>query len=48
MPSAAELLVQQTEKAVLLRLLLLANECKDLDEYKKRLADQLNQVNVSE
>ncbi len=44
MPSAAELLVQQTEKSVLLRLLLLANDCKDLDEFKKRLSDQLNQI----
>ena len=44
MPSTAELLVQQTERAVMLRLLILANECKDLDEYKKRLSDLLNQV----
>jgi len=44
MPSAAELLVQQTEKAVMLRLLLLANDCKDLDEYKKRLSDLLSQI----
>lgn len=44
MPNTAELLVQQTEKAIMLRLLLLANECKDLDEYKKRLSDLLTQA----
>ncbi len=43
MPNAVELLVQQTQEAERLRLLLLANECQDLDEFRKRLADLLNQ-----
>ena len=41
-PSASELLVQQAQEAERLRLLLLANECKDLDEFRRRLQDLLN------
>lgn len=41
-PSAGELLVQQAQEAERLRLLLLANECKDLDEFCQRLRDLLN------
>lgn len=41
-PSAGELLVQQAQEAERLRLLLLANECKDLDEFRQRLRDLLN------
>ncbi len=43
MPNAVELLVQQTQEAERLRLLLLANECQDLDEFRKRLSDLLKQ-----
>ena len=41
-PTASELLVQQTREAERLRLLLLASECKDLDEFCQRLRDLLN------
>lgn len=41
-PTASELLVQQTQKAERLQLLLLADECKDLDEFRQRLRDLLN------
>jgi len=45
-PNAVELLVQQTQEAERLRLLLLANECKDLDEFRKRLSDLLKQTSM--
>lgn len=41
-PSASELLVKQAQEAERLRLLLLANECQDLDEFRRRLQDLLN------
>ena len=41
-PTASELLVQQAREAERLRLLLLASECKDLDEFRQRLLDLLN------
>lgn len=41
-PTASELLVQQAREAERLRLLVLANECKDLDEFRQRLRDLLN------
>ena len=41
-PNTGELLVQQTQEAERLRLLLLASECKDLDEFRQRLRDLLN------
>lgn len=41
-PNTGELLVQQAQEAERLRLLLLANECKDLDEFRQRLRDLLN------
>lgn len=41
-PTASELLVQQAREAERLRLLLLASECKDLDEFRQRLRDLLN------
>lgn len=40
-PSTSELLVQQTIEAERLRLMLLANECETLDEFKRRLSDLL-------
>ena len=43
-PTASELLVQQAREAERLRLLLLASECKDLDEFRQRLRDLLNKV----
>ena len=43
-PSASELLVQQAQEAERLRLLLLANECKDLDEFRRRLQDLLCRI----
>ena len=41
-PSQSELLVQQTQEAERLRLLLLASECTTLDEFRQRLRDLLN------
>lgn len=41
-PNTGELLVQQAQEAERLRLLLLANECKTLDEFRQRLRDLLN------
>ena len=41
-PTASELLVQQAREAERLRLLLLASECKDLEEFRQRLRDLLN------
>lgn len=40
-PSTSELLVQQTQDAERLRLLLMANECDSLDDFKKRLQDMI-------
>lgn len=42
-PTAGELLVQQAQTAERLRLLLLANECKTIEEFRQRLTDLLNQ-----
>ena len=41
-PTASEFLVQQAQKAERLRILILANECKDLDEFLQQLRDLLN------
>lgn len=41
-PNTGELLVQQAQEAERLRLLLLANECKDLDEFRQQLRALLN------
>ena len=41
-PTASELLVQQAREAERLRLLLLASERKDLEEFRQRLRDLLN------
>ena len=41
-PTASELLVQQAREAERLLLLLLANECNDIDEFRQRLRDLLN------
>ena len=41
MPSASELLVEQAKEAERLRLLLLANECESIEEFRQRLNDLL-------
>ncbi len=41
-PTASELLVQQTQDAERLRLLLLAEECESIEEFRRRLRDLLN------
>lgn len=41
-PNTGELLVQQAQEAERLRLLILADECKTLDEFRQRLRDLLN------
>ena len=41
-PNTGELLVQQAQEAERLWLLLLANECSSIDEFRQRLRDLLN------
>lgn len=41
-PSTQELLVSKTQETERLRLLLLADECKDLEELKEKLRAMLN------
>ncbi len=41
-PSMGELLVQQAQEAERLRLLLLADECKTIDEFREKLHALLN------
>ena len=41
-PSMGELLVQQTQEAERLRLLLLADECTTIEEFREKLHDLLN------
>ena len=41
-PSMGELLVQQTQEAERLRLLILADECKTIEEFREKLHDLLN------
>lgn len=38
-PNTGELLVQQAQEAERLRLLLLADECKTIEEFRQRLRD---------
>ena len=38
-PSASELLVQEARTAERLRLLMLANECKTIEEFRQRLQE---------
>lgn len=42
MPSMGELLVQQAQEAERLRLLILADECKTIEEFRQRLRDLVN------
>ena len=41
-PTASELLVQQAQEAERLRLLILADECKTIEEFRQRLRDLVN------
>lgn len=41
-PNNGELLVQETRSAERLRLLLLANECKTIEEFRERLRELIN------
>lgn len=42
-PSAADLLVQETQKAERLSLLLLAYRCEDIQEFREKLAESLGE-----
>ena len=39
-PNTGELLVQQAREAERLRLLILADECKTIEEFRQRLRDR--------
>lgn len=41
-PSTSELLVQEAHTAERLRLLMLANECKTIEEFRQRLQELTN------
>lgn len=41
-PSASELIVQEARTAERLRLLMLANECKTIEEFRQRLQELTN------
>lgn len=41
-PSASESLVQEARTAERLRLLMLANECKTIEEFRQRLQELTN------
>lgn len=41
-PNASELLVEQTQDAERLRLLILAKDCSDLPEFIRRLQELIN------
>lgn len=41
-PNTGELLVQQAQEAERLRLLILADECKTIDEFREKLRERLN------
>lgn len=41
-PNTGELLVQQAQEAEQLRLLILADECKTIEEFRQRLRDLVN------
>ncbi|MGN1307371.1 MAG: hypothetical protein ACI4V3_06860 [Faecousia sp.] len=41
-PSTSELLVEEARSAERLRLLILANECKTLEEFRQRLQEIIN------
>ena len=41
-PNTGELLVQQAQEAERLRLLILADECKTIEEFREKLRVRLN------
>ena len=41
-PNTGELLVQQAQEAERLRLLILADECKTIEEFREKLRERLN------
>lgn len=41
-PNTGELLVQQAQEAERLRLLILADECKTIEEFLEKLRERLN------
>ena len=41
-PSTSELFVEEARSAERLRLLILANECKTLEEFRQRLQEIIN------
>ena len=41
-PSTSELLVREARTAERLRLLMLANECKTIEEFRQRLQELTN------
>ena len=41
-PNTGELLLQQAPEAERLRLLILADECKTIEEFRQRLRDLVN------
>ncbi len=41
-PNMGEMLVQQAQEAERLRLLLLADECKTIEEFREKLRERLN------
>ena len=41
-PNTGELLVPQAQEAERLRLLILADECKTIEEFRQRLRDLVN------
>lgn len=43
-PNTGELLVQQAQEAERLRLLILADECKTIEEFREKLRERAEQV----
>ena len=41
-PNTGEVLVQQAQEAERLRLLILADECKTIEEFREKLRERLN------
>ena len=45
-PNTGELLVQQAQEAERLRLLILADECKTIEEFREKLRERLNKYSA--
>ncbi len=41
-PTTSELLVEQTRKAERLEILVLANECKSIEEFREKLKERIS------